>query len=51
MTGSSESSCLLKSTNLPKQNNFVKNQNKDEFEFEFDLCHSSYTGYYGYSGC
>jgi hypothetical protein len=55
MTASSESSCLLKSTTLPKQNNCVKNQNEDEFEFEFEfefeLCHSSYSEYYGYSGC
>ena len=44
MTNSSESSYPLKSTTSLEQNNHITR----EFEFDFDLCHSSYSGY---SGC
>ena len=50
MTTSSESSCPLNpvfTNKNPIQSNSVEN----DFEFDFELCHSTYSGYSGYSGC
>ena len=53
MTTSSESSCPFFTNNpqnrLLGQSNSV--ENVFELEFDFELCHSTYSGYSGYSGC
>ena len=46
MTTSSESSSPLKSTTSLEQND----NDTREIEFDFEMCHSSYCEYYGYSG-
>lgn len=54
MTTSSESSCPLNPVFTNKIPNSLLEQSisvENDFEFDFELCHSTYSGYSGYSGC